>query len=312
MELERGSVGEAKREGDVFVGAGLPRRGGGCDGGCGVICVRGARVTSCVTLGARVAGGDCGFVGKDALCFDSTWSACFSPRYTTCGRIGWYDWNRHYSYDVRYVDPFGWNYAPVEYIYVSDPQVFVIDDDGAPVDAFSEAPPPPAEAPASEDGDVLSFTTITPGADPLIDEAVAVFASGRYVEARRLFARAVVRDPGDPYAHLLYAMTWVAEGDYTLAYLSTYAALTQADDILTQPLDLAPLYPDASVLDAQLERLTWYVTEHPDDSEARFLLAYLFFTIEDVPAARVVLEPVSSVEADELTARLAEVLGRLP
>ncbi|MCG3130054.1 MAG: hypothetical protein FLDDKLPJ_00802 [Phycisphaerae bacterium] len=257
-------------------------------------------------------GGDCGFVVKDALCFDPTWYACHTPRYTTCGRIGWYDWNRHYSYDVRYVDPFGWNLVPAEYVYVSDPQVFVIDDAGASIHALSETIAPPADAPSSEGDDVIRFTTITPGADPLIDEAVAAFSSGQYVEARRLFARAAVRDPGDPYARLLYALTWVAEGDYTLAYLSTYAALTQAEDILTQPLDLSPLYPDAGVLDEQLARLTWYVTEHPDDGEARFLLAYLFFTIEDVPAARIVLEPVSVAEADGLTARLAEVLSRLP
>ncbi len=171
---------------------------------------------------------------------------------------------------------------------------------------------PLAEGASSTEG--ASITTLIEGVDALVDEGVSAFAAGDSSAARRAFAASVARDPNDPYARILYGWTWLAEGDLLLASASIRMALKEFPHILDRPLDVRPLYPDRRTLDAQLAALFAHVARHPEDRDARFLLGYVLFTIEDPQGAWDVLVPLTTggeaeAIAADLVGVLAEILG---
>lgn len=206
------------------------------------------------------------------------------------------------SWSAPAYDP-SWNYG-----YAAAPPALY----GFPSVPDAEFGSPPGDDASAPNTEGASITTLIEGVDALVDEGVAAFAAGDTSAARRAFAAAVARDPNDPYARILYAWTWLAEGDPALASASVRLALKEFPQILDRPLDVRPMYLDRQTLDAQLAALFAHVARHPEDRDARFLLGYVLFTIEDPRGAWDVLVPLTTDgEADAIAADLVGVLAEI-
>lgn len=166
----------------------------------------------------------------------------------------------------------------------------------------NEAPLPgevrPGPAPSHSSGQtadsspLVSFTVITLGVDPIMDDGVEAFRNGDFFTARRRFSQLMIADARDPYARILYGLSWYAEGrDYEAAATAIYVALVQDSNILARPLDLLTLYEgDVYTLGTHFSRLESYVRHYPEDLAARFLLAYVLFSTEQPEEAAMALK----------------------
>jgi tetratricopeptide (TPR) repeat protein len=107
------------------------------------------------------------------------------------------------------------------------------------------------------------------------------FAQGQYVRAKGLFRRAVALQPKDAYARFVYAQALFALGEYRLAADAIRRGLVLDPTWPEWGIDVRSYYADPSEFTAQLARLEDHVADHPDDTDARFLLAYnLYFSGE--------------------------------
>ncbi|MCC7291217.1 MAG: hypothetical protein IT449_04040 [Phycisphaerales bacterium] len=218
----------------------------------------------------------------------------------------WFPTTTRYNYgdswSARGYDP-SWNYD-----YPAQPNAFL---EVAPTPDVQVASPQGDET-STLDAGGASFTTLIAGVDARVDEGIAAFAAGDASAARRAFAAAVARDPSDPYARILYGWTWFAEGDPMLASASIRLALQEFPHILGRPLDVRALYRDRVALDAQLAALFAHVARHHEDRDARFLLGYVLFTVEQPQEAWDVLLPLmQSGEADAIAADLLRILAEI-
>lgn len=226
----------------------------------------------------------------------------------------------HHSYQYPISYPMYESYSRYE-VYESPPfqsSPLFYDDDPAVADrnvgfvqessaAFPVETVPPPEA--AMEKPTLSFATLVPGVNPLVDQGVAAFRSGRYDEARRLFVRVALEDRNDGYALILYGFTWFADGDYELASAAVRGALDQAPDLAAHPLDIRGLYPDPSVLESRIGQLFHHVATYPGDAAARFMLGYaLFCSAEFEPAADVITPLVEADPQDQISTLMLEAM----
>ncbi len=118
---------------------------------------------------------------------------------------------------------------------------------------------------------------------PLVAKGRQAFASGRYEEARDVLLRFILTDDRDGYAKLLYALSSVALGELDEGAAALRGALTDAQDLASDPLDLRELYSEPSDLDRHMNQLrealsvAGPLTEPSETDDARFLLGYLLF-----------------------------------
>lgn len=153
-----------------------------------------------------------------------------------------------------------------------------------------------------------SPTAVVPTDSTLVDEGTKAFRAGQYEESRSLFIRAILADERDGFAKLMYGLSSFALGDYAVAAVSMRRALLTSDLLVEKPIDVRMLYDDTTVFDAQLNRLTTAVFDKPDDRDAKFVKAYVMFSI-GLPgvATELFQELAESDKADALSARLAKV-----
>jgi hypothetical protein len=205
------------------------------------------------------------------------------------GRSGWGSGRAWYrSGYVRYYNPYyaslpdgasGCNYAqPIEV------------DGGMPV-----------AGDAAEDGTV----------DPL-DAAVEHFQAGGYPDALTLVDQAIADQPSDAAAHELRALLLFGMQDYLQAAATIHSVLAVGPgwDWTT----LCNLYPDMTVYTAQLRALEAYVSHHPQQGDAAFLLAYHYLIQGHIGSAASQLKAVVSLAPDDqLAADLLRMLtGKEP
>jgi tetratricopeptide (TPR) repeat protein len=143
----------------------------------------------------------------------------------------------------------------------------------------------PVEAASVYEGDVPVGYGVSelPSDEPAtyLELGEQVFAEGRYTEARRFFVRALMALAEDPYAQLDYGLVHFASGDYAVAADAFRRALNGEPDLFDRPPDVSTAYGVEGDFEAHLGALESYLAKHPDDSDARFVLGFVLFSIGD-------------------------------
>ncbi|MEA2630993.1 MAG: hypothetical protein QOE66_1212, partial [Chloroflexota bacterium] len=141
----------------------------------------------------------------------------------------------------------------------------------------------------------------------LFDQARAAFKAGDYDRALQLADQALAKMPNDLDLHEFRAVVQFARGQYREAAAGLYAVLSVAPG-WNWPT-LIGLYPDVDTFTRQLRALESYVTTHPQDASARFVLAYLYITMGVTDAAVTELKAVVQlVPKDWLSSQLLREL----
>jgi len=244
----------------------------------------------------------------------------YFPYYYGYGYPYYGGYHSYDPYEADYPQPYGFGFhdyrEPYRQVFYDadlyQPQLGV----GDVADSYAQYPPQESASIANVQPTVeqltVTFTTIVPGANATIDEGLAAFSADQYETARRAFVRAMLDNPDDPYARMLYGLTWFAQGNVDQASYAIHSALAQSTDVVTHPLDVAALYPDRGVLDQQLDQLATYLDRHPQDRSARFLLGLLYFTVEQPERALDLLSAVAADDGDDqVAALLVDTLNHL-
>lgn len=129
----------------------------------------------------------------------------------------------------------------------------------------------------------------------LLEIGNAAFNQGDYRGAVRNYIAAIMTDEESGYPRLFYGLGQFALGDYGLAAIGVRRALSVSRDLITNPIDVRSIYPSESVFLEHMRKLHAHVADSPDDTEAKFLLGYLYFASASPENA---LSLFSSVLAD--------------
>lgn len=143
-----------------------------------------------------------------------------------------------------------------------------------------------------------------PGDLTLVGQGNAAFLAGRYDQARRLYASAMLADERDGYAKLLYALANFAIGDYAVSGMAIRRALLTTPELVDYPVDVRSLYEDPVPFNAQLEKLTRYVADHPEYPSALLLLGYIEYAAGAPERAAPILQQLSTADPDDSLAVL--------
>jgi tetratricopeptide (TPR) repeat protein len=163
-------------------------------------------------------------------------------------------------------------------------------------DTYSPPPDQPAAAQPSEQaaaGEGSIRTTEAPGARatesglaaprglaPLPNDATdcltrgdEAFRGARYVDAVHEYAKAVELAPDRGVLHLVLSDGLLATGDYHYSAYALRRALELDPTLVDSVLDKHSFYGNAADCDKHIEALERYVSEHPQDDDAKLLLA---------------------------------------
>jgi tetratricopeptide (TPR) repeat protein len=142
----------------------------------------------------------------------------------------------------------------------------------------------------------------------MVESAKRLFRAGDYDEALERLNEAIAGCGDSAALHEFRGLVRFAKGDYQETSASLHAALAT-----TQGWTWAVLinhYGDPPVYTKQLRALETFARRHPDDSAARFVLAYHYMVTGHLDHATHELEMVSRLEPDDRVA--LEILKRLP
>jgi tetratricopeptide (TPR) repeat protein len=133
--------------------------------------------------------------------------------------------------------------------------------------------------------------------NPDVEAAVERFQAGDYARALTLIDDAILAQPSDAAAHELRALILFAKNDYSRGAATIHSVLAVGPgwDWTT----LSSLYPDMTIYASQLHALEAYVKGHPQQADARFLLAYHYLTQGHTGAAASELQQVVSLMPDD-------------
>lgn len=249
--------------------------------------------------------------------------SCYRPRYRYCEPI------YGYSFVSLYHDPWWWRDRDVVYVNTYPESTGVVSVTPTPAYADTNVYPPSTVAPddsgdayaPSEDGspnpaEGEAFDGDLPEGDSYdslfeaerrewIEAGTAAFAAGRYDEASRSYAQAMLADERDGFVKCLYAASKFAAGDYGLAAVALRRALLTSEILITTPPDVRAFYGDSAAFDAHLAALETTVRERPAQRDAAFLLGYWYYSTGRPEQAEGVLRGVvAEDDRDELASEL--------
>ena len=179
--------------------------------------------------------------------------------------------------------------------------------------------------PIPQDADVAPTLTTPPAAqdtspplDPKVKAAMDSFAAARddfkagdYARAQAEVETAIRSVPADPMMHEFRALTLFAQGKYQDAAATLYAVLARGPGWDWDTMQ--SLYPDADTYTRQLRALEAFVRDHPNDSAARFVLAYHYLVTGQTDAAVQQLRAVVQLTPDNtLAADMIKALTTAP
>ncbi len=216
-------------------------------------------------------------------------------RYHGCG---YYRPYYGYTYaSVYYADPY---YYP---FYATD--VYYVDGTAGGDSIYNPSPESSAgEAPAQPAPDTTYQVLTEPGDLTLVGQGNAAFVAGRYDQARRLYASAMLADERDGYAKLLYAIANFAIGDYAVSGMAIRRALLTTPALIDYPVDVRSLYEDPVPFHTQHEKLIRYVADHPQYPSALLLLGYIEYAAGAPKRAAAIMEQLSTANPDDSLAAL--------
>jgi tetratricopeptide (TPR) repeat protein len=143
----------------------------------------------------------------------------------------------------------------------------------------------------------------------------SAFRAGDYPEAQVHYVRAQLDGVHSGEAAIAYALAHFAQGDYSLATLALRRGLSEAPDAIQQPLDVAWLYGDASVLEQHVGRLSAHLGQRETDADGWLLLGYVRFGSGDLPGAVEAFGRAAELRPGDVLANLlgesaASILGQ--
>jgi tetratricopeptide (TPR) repeat protein len=199
-------------------------------------------------------------------------------------RLGWafgyYPYyNPYYGAGTTYVDNSVYDY--------SQPIVMMPEEQTLSADPADTAPPPGVSQEA-----LTQF-----------DKARQQFYAGQYDQALESVNAAIKEMPNDAVLHEFRALTLFALGRYQEAAGTLYPVLSAGPgwDWTT----MIGLYPSVQEYTKQLRALEAYRNQNPDDTAARFVLAYQYLTAGHADAAKSELQALLKRNPkDELATRL--------
>jgi len=191
----------------------------------------------------------------------------------------------------------------------------------APAPAYESSVQPAAyAAPESVSppvGETNSASESAPIEPTLVDQGNAAFNAGEYERAGRLYLSAVLADQNTEIARLFYGLAQFALGDYELAATAMRRAILIGSDMIERPVDLRSIYPDLQTFENHVERLYTFVSEHPGDRNALFLLGFVHYASAHPDQAVTYLRTLTDLDpTDELAIKIrdraAEVIRNAP
>lgn len=128
--------------------------------------------------------------------------------------------------------------------------------------------------------------------DDLIKLGSASFKKADYQMAARLFKTAIEKKQDSPVVHIAYGDSLFALGKFGEAAEAIVKGLEIYPKYAESHINRRDFYGDPSEFDSQLETLEAYVSKNPSDHNARFLLGYNYFFIQDYDRADEQLQAV--------------------
>ncbi len=130
--------------------------------------------------------------------------------------------------------------------------------------------------------------------DELINYGSSFFKKSDYSMAAKLFKRAIETQKDVPVVHIAYGDSLFALGRFDEATQAILKGLEIYPKYAEAQINRRDFYGNPSEFDAQLQRLENYVHKHPTNLNARFLLGYNYFFIQDYDRADQQLQAVLS------------------
>ncbi|HEX3999167.1 MAG TPA: hypothetical protein VHX65_11500 [Pirellulales bacterium] len=242
-----------------------------------------------------------GAVGRNPLLgswYHGDWHGSWgNGRYHWYGRPAWWWGNNWWGAGylpgyAAWTIPWNWGYWSYYNPYYTAPLTFgsTVVDYAQPI--VLATPPAGVNQTTAQDQAMQSFAA-----------ARDAFMNGDYRQALTQVDNAIGLLPNDAVLHEFRGLTLFALGDYRQAAASIYAALSVGPgwDWTT----LSSFYPDVDVYTQQLRALEQYAGQHPNQPDARFLLAYEYLTCGYVDQAIPQLQDVVQLNPkDQLAAQL--------
>ena len=151
--------------------------------------------------------------------------------------------------------------------------------------AQKEGPAPSLETFKEEEMDKLSV-------DDLIKLGGLLFKKADYQMAARLFKTAIDKKKDSPVVHIAYGDSLFALGRFGEAAEAIVKGLEIYPKYAESRINRRDFYGNPSEFDSQLQNLETYVSRNPTDNNARFLLGYNYFFIQDYDRADEQLQAV--------------------
>ncbi len=163
----------------------------------------------------------------------------------------------------------------------------------------------------SESSKLEQFKSLDPEKlppDELIDYGSSFFKSSDYSMAAKLFKRAIDLDQRLPVVHIAYGDSLFALGRFDEATEAILKGLEIYPKYAETPINRREFYSNPSDFDRQLRHLENYVSSHPANLNARFLLGYNYFFIQAYERAEEQLKAVLSSESLHSSAQYLQTL----
>ena len=123
-------------------------------------------------------------------------------------------------------------------------------------------------------------------ADDHLSKAYAAFENGRYYRALVEFNAAIDEAPEDGLLYLARGHVHIAVGDYRSAYDDLVHGMELIPDWGKVEFNMGEIYGDPDVFGEHFERLKKWVTEHPRDYQAHFVLGYVHYFLQEYETAK--------------------------
>ncbi|HED65375.1 MAG TPA: tetratricopeptide repeat protein, partial [Planctomycetes bacterium] len=147
-------------------------------------------------------------------------------------------------------------------------ETIVVESEPAPAEVVIAEPAPAAApaAPAQRPGESAA-------AERYVTLGDQAFRDGRYTDAVQLYAKAIEFSPDEGALYLVLADALFAAGDYHYGAYAIRRALELDHGLANTDVDKHEFYPDPRQFDHQLAVLEQYLLDHPEDRDARLVLA---------------------------------------
>ena len=139
--------------------------------------------------------------------------------------------------------------------------------------------------------------------DELINYGSSFFKNSDYSMAAKLFKRAIDAQKDTPVVHIAYGDSLFALGKFEEATQAILKGLEIYPKYAESQINRRDFYGNPSEFDSQLQKLENYVHKHPTNLNARFLLGYNYFFIQDYDKADEQFQAVLSNKSLQFSAR---------